>query len=105
LIATDAGYVQVLFDNGDGTFRPGSDTQTGSGRYAFVATDVNGDGKVDLVFVASEGEESYGGSGCVQVTATVCFKMSSSKSGQSQQSLGQEEGGVVFRMTCCSKAP
>lgn len=51
LIANEQGYIQVLFGNGNGTFRPGPDTHSvlaGAGRS--VAVDLNGDGKVDLVF-------------------------------------------------------
>lgn len=60
LIATDAGYIQVLFGNGDGTFRPGPDTFTGISAGAFVATDLNGDRKIDLAF-ASAVEGNAGG--------------------------------------------
>jgi len=49
LIASE-GQMEVLFGNGDGTFRTGASTSTGMLYVAgFVATDVNGDGKVDLV--------------------------------------------------------
>jgi hypothetical protein len=49
LIASE-GNVEVLFGNGYGTFRPGPSTHTGL-RYAasLVATDLNGDGRIDLV--------------------------------------------------------
>lgn len=50
LIANDPGFVQVLFGNGDGTFRQGPTTLTGmAGTFTLVAADLNGDGKVDLV--------------------------------------------------------
>jgi len=44
------GSVSVLFGNGDGTFRGGPLSQTGmTFAGTFVAADLNGDGKVDLV--------------------------------------------------------
>jgi hypothetical protein len=49
LIAVNGGYVQVLFGNGDGTFRPGTNTLTvAGGAFSLAATDLNGDGRVDL---------------------------------------------------------
>jgi hypothetical protein len=45
------GFVQVAFGNGDGTFRPGPLSKSGmSLAFWFVAADLNGNGKVDLVF-------------------------------------------------------
>jgi hypothetical protein len=38
-----------LFDNGDGTFRPGVNTLTVVGAGQCIAVDTNGDGKIDLV--------------------------------------------------------
>src|SRR5690242_15341645 len=54
LIATDQGYVEVLFGNGDGTFRSGPSQNTiAMFSSSHVATDLNGDGRVDLVLPAS----------------------------------------------------
>jgi hypothetical protein len=50
LIASSLGYIEVLFGDGDGTFRPGPNTLTAAGNaLSFIATDLNGDGRVDLV--------------------------------------------------------
>ena len=50
LIADWSGIIEVLFGNGDGTFRPGpSQNLVGASSTTFIATDLNGDGKVDLV--------------------------------------------------------
>lgn len=51
LITSLGGYVEVLLGNGNGTFRQGPNTDTGLfSTHQFIATDLNGDGKVDLVF-------------------------------------------------------
>src|ERR1035438_5383319 len=44
------GAVQVLFGNGNGTFRQGPTTSLALG---FATADLNGDGKVDLVLAGS----------------------------------------------------
>jgi hypothetical protein len=50
LIASETGFIEVLFGNGNGTFRSGPSTRTVIiSALPFVATDLNGDGKVDLV--------------------------------------------------------
>jgi len=51
IIADWAGQFEVLFGNGDGTFRSGPTTKpgVGAGIFTFVAVDLNGDGIVDLV--------------------------------------------------------
>jgi FG-GAP-like repeat len=52
---------QILLGNGNGTFRPGPAVHTGlfsDGR--FLASDVNGDGKVDLVVAGSVSETPWG---------------------------------------------
>src|SRR5690348_15282461 len=50
LIASDQGFIEVLFGKGNGTFGPGPSTKTIVGTSSsFLATDLNGDGKVDLV--------------------------------------------------------
>src|SRR5690242_19188959 len=61
LIASDQGFVEVLFGNGNGSFRTGPDTNTvlfSAG--SFVATDLDGDGKVDLVFAGGLEHGPYG---------------------------------------------
>jgi len=56
LIAINGGYVEVLFGNGNGTFRPGPNTLTVvDGTISFAATDLSGDGTVDLVRAAGSG--------------------------------------------------
>jgi hypothetical protein len=61
LIANDSGAVQVLFGNGNGTFRQGPTTLTGM-PYAgsFVAVDLNGDGKVDLILAGDLSTGAWG---------------------------------------------
>jgi hypothetical protein len=50
LIDSETGYMQVSFGNGNGTFRTGPHTNTIMlAAFAFVAADINGDGKVDLI--------------------------------------------------------
>lgn len=50
LVANASGYTQVLFGNGNGTFRPGANSDVvASSINSSVLTDLNGDGKVDLV--------------------------------------------------------
>ena len=49
LIASLSGYIEVLFGNGDDTFRSGPNTHSGAdGAVGFVAVDLNGDGTIDL---------------------------------------------------------
>src|ERR1022692_1842832 len=47
--------LEVLFGNGDGTFRPGPSSPCGSSAVSFVATSLLGDGKLDLVVPVQEG--------------------------------------------------
>jgi hypothetical protein len=50
LIANDDGGIQILFGNGNGTFRSGPATNTGwRAGLNIVATDLTGDGTVDIV--------------------------------------------------------
>jgi VCBS repeat protein/FG-GAP repeat protein len=50
LIANNGGAIEVLLGNGNGTFRQGPTTTTAMrAASTFVAIDINGDGKVDLV--------------------------------------------------------
>ena len=51
LIASWQGISEVLFGNGDGTFRSGPSQMLIGSSYSFVATDLNGDGMADLVLV------------------------------------------------------
>ena len=49
-IAMVSSNVQVLFGNGNGTFRQGPQTQSGMQReFTFAPSDLNGDRNVDLV--------------------------------------------------------
>jgi hypothetical protein len=67
LVATDAGYVDVLIGNGDGTFQPKVSYASGGIDANSVAVgDVNGDGKPDLV-VANKCVDEGCGSGTVGV--------------------------------------
>jgi len=63
LIADWFGQFEVLFGNGDGTFRSGPSQIIGNGETSFVAADVNGDGIVDLVLPAGSGVEICLGKG------------------------------------------
>jgi hypothetical protein len=48
-IGTRGDAVAVLLGNGDGTFQPAALYGTGSSPFGFAVTDVNGDGKLDVV--------------------------------------------------------
>ena len=48
-ITCSSGSVSVLLGNGDGTFQPHVDYATGLAPISVTATDLNGDGKLDLV--------------------------------------------------------
>ena len=45
LIAANGGTVEVLFGNGNGTFRPGPSTKTGMASGPFFAADLNSDAR------------------------------------------------------------
>ncbi len=50
LVINGSGTIDVMFGNGDGTFRPGPNSYTSvAGIAAFALADVNGDGIVDVV--------------------------------------------------------
>lgn len=55
LIASDQGSINVLFGNGNGTFRAGPHTDPLAGGPPFAAGKLSGNGKVDLVFPARNG--------------------------------------------------
>jgi hypothetical protein len=55
--------LEVLFGNGNGTFRPGPTSSCGSTSSGFVATDQLGDGKVDLVVPIGSGIAVCAGNG------------------------------------------
>jgi len=63
---TGSGSVEVLFGNGDGTFRRGNTYASGGAPDAVAIGDVNGDGKADLVVANSWGCPGLD-SGCVGV--------------------------------------
>ena len=61
-LQADAGSIQVLFGNGDGTFRAGPETPNGDSdefpcclAVQFLTGDFNGDGNVDVVFATGWG--------------------------------------------------
>ncbi|HXM39772.1 MAG TPA: VCBS repeat-containing protein [Bryobacteraceae bacterium] len=59
----ESGYVQVLFGNGNGTFKSGPSSQIfGMQSTSFTAADLNGDSKVDLAMTGYyySGLDSYG---------------------------------------------
>jgi len=59
LIGDSSGYMEVLLGNGDGTFSTGPSTLTVVGfSPSFVATDLTGNGGVDLAIVGKSGTES-----------------------------------------------
>jgi len=47
--------VEVLFGNGNGTFRPGPQSNVGCGSGPLVASDLDGDGKIDLALPNKNG--------------------------------------------------
>jgi hypothetical protein len=49
IMAGDQGFVSVLLNNGDGTFRPGADYPVGTSADGVAVGDFNRDGKLDLV--------------------------------------------------------
>jgi hypothetical protein len=55
-----SGFIQVQFGNGDGTFRSGPSTHTSAGANFFLAIDLNGDGKIDLVQASGGALISFG---------------------------------------------
>jgi hypothetical protein len=60
LIANLTGDIEVLFGNGDGTFGPaGADTLTVNLADSFTATDLNGDGEVDLILAGVSSDPPY----------------------------------------------
>jgi len=59
IISNENGIFEVLLGTGNGTFLSGPSSNSGlTVAFSFVATDVNGDGKVDLVMA---GENEHGG--------------------------------------------
>lgn len=54
--APEPGNVTILLGNGDGTFKPAGTLQVGAVPYSAAITDLNGDGKADLV-VANAGSD------------------------------------------------
>jgi hypothetical protein len=65
------GTVSILLGNGDGTFQPHIDYDTGTQPVWVAAADLNGDGKLDLVVVnfdcVQDGCNSNDGSGSVSI--------------------------------------
>ena len=57
---TDSGYLSVLLGNGNGTFRPPATYAVGATPIFLLATDFNGDGRLDLA-VADLGNALVGG--------------------------------------------
>jgi uncharacterized protein (TIGR03437 family) len=57
-VAEGSDQVQVFLGNGDGTFRPGTATSTGTGDGFLSYTDLNHDGKMDLV-IADQASSTY----------------------------------------------
>ena len=55
--------LEVLFGNGDGTFRPGPSSKCGGDAVSFVATSLLGDGKLDLVVQGGNGIVVCAGNG------------------------------------------
>ena len=58
LIGNEIGAIQVLFGNGDGTFRSGPSSLTQTAANSFVAVDFTGDGKIDLVMAGLSNDTS-----------------------------------------------
>jgi hypothetical protein len=54
-ISTAAGLVSVLISRGDGTFQPPAEVGVGPVPVAILATDLDGDGRIDLVTSNSNG--------------------------------------------------
>jgi uncharacterized repeat protein (TIGR01451 family) len=55
--STGVGGVTILLGNGDGTFTAGTPVATGSGPFAIVTADFNGDGHLDLA-VSNSGDNT-----------------------------------------------
>jgi FG-GAP-like repeat len=56
LIANEFGYIEVLFGNGNGTFRPGPNSLTSDTATSFfVAANLTGSGPIDLVLASGSG--------------------------------------------------
>ena len=62
------GFYTILLGKGDGTFTQGQELSPGGSPNAFAVSDLNGDGKLDLVFaVLSDQSQSGGDGGAISV--------------------------------------
>src|ERR1022692_1260968 len=70
--------LEVLFGNGDGTFRPGPSSPCGSSAVSFVATSLLGDGKLDLVVPVQDGIVVCAGNGDGTFQSAVSYRVNDS---------------------------